>query len=300
MAKRLFLTGANGFVAGSIIEAALGQWEIHAASRGPAPVERPGLVWHSFDPFDMDAFHEVFHEIDPAAVVHTAAIADIDLCEANRELATRVNYTYTHDLAELCWDHDTRFVFLSTDTVFDGDRGMYTESEAPRPINFYADTKVRAETSIQDFGGNFVIARVALVMGLPVLGEGNSFVSRMAHALREGKQVTTPENEIRTPIDVITLGRALAELAGSEFRGIVHLSGNDRLNRLEMMQRIAKRLGLPTELVIGQDPSGIPGRAPRPRDVSLDNAKARGLLKTPMAGLEDGLELVLAAAKGAI
>jgi dTDP-4-dehydrorhamnose reductase len=300
MAKRLLLTGANGFVAGSIIQAAEGTWEVHAASRGLAPVEKPGLVWHSFDPMDMDAFHDVFHDINPAAVLHTAAIADIDLCQANRELATRVNYTYAHDLAELCWDHDARFVFLSTDTVFDGERGMYTENDVPRPINFYADTKVRAEKSIQEFDGNYLIARVALVMGLPVLGEGNSFVSRMAHALREGKQVTTPATEVRTPVDVITLGRALLELAGHSHRGIVHLSGNDRLNRHEMMQRIATRLGLPAELVIAQDPSGIPGRAPRPRDVSLDNSKARGLLKTPMVGLDDGLELVLAAVDGKV
>lgn len=300
MVNRLLLTGANGFVAGSIIEAALGTWEVHAVSRGLAPAKRQGLVWHSFDPLDIDAFHEVFHDVNPAVVIHTAAIADIDLCEANRELATRVNYTYTHELAELCWDHDTRFVFLSTDTVFDGERGMYTEADLPRPVNFYADTKVRAEKSIQEFGGNYVIARVALVMGLPVWGEGNSFVSRMAHALREGKQVTTPASEIRTPVDVITLGRALTELAGSDYRGILHLSGNDRLNRLEMMQRIARRLGLPAELIISHDPSGIPGRAPRPRDVSLDNTKAKGLLKTPMVGLDDGLELVLAAAKGKI
>ncbi|NUM53017.1 MAG: NAD(P)-dependent oxidoreductase [Candidatus Hydrogenedentes bacterium] len=300
MTKRLLLTGANGFVAGSIIEAAQGAWEVHAASRGAAPVDRAGLVWHSFDPFDLDAFHDVFHDVDPEAVVHTAAIADIDLCESNRELATRVNYTYAHDLAELCWDHDTRFVFLSTDNVFDGERGMYTEEDVPRPINFYADTKVRAENSVKEFGGNYLIARVALVMGLPVLGEGNSFVSRMAHALREGKQVTTPAQEVRTPVDVITLGRALLELAGHEHRGIVHLSGNDRLNRHEMMRRIARRLGLDEELVVAQDPSGIQGRAPRPRDVSLDNAKARGLLKTPMVGLDEGLELVLAAAKGKV
>lgn len=298
MAKRLLLTGANGFVAGSIIEAALGAWEVHAISRGVAPVKREGLVWHSFDPFDLDAFHDVYHEVDPLAVVHTAAIADIDLSEANRDLATRVNCTYTHDLAELCWDHDTRFVFLSTDNVFDGERGMYTEDDPTHPINFYGETKVRAEKSIQDFGGNYAIARVALVMGLPMLGEGNSFVSRMAKALREGKQVTTPEEEVRSPIDVITLGRALLELAGHEFRGVVHLSGSDRLNRHAMMRRIAKRLGLPEELVIAQDPSGIPGRAPRPRDVSLNNAKAKGVLKTPMVGLDDGLELVLATAKG--
>lgn len=298
MPKRLLLTGANGFVAGSIIEAALSDWEVHAVSRGPVPQERPGLVWHSFDPLDMDAFHDVFHEIEPATLIHAAAIADIDFCEANRELATRVNFEYTRDLADLCWDHDTRFIFLSTDTVFDGERGMYTEKDLPRPINFYADTKVRAEQAIEDFGGNYVIARVALVMGIPLWGEGNSFVTRMANTLKEGKQVTTPESEVRTPIDVVTLGRALVELAGNAYRGILHLSGNDRLNRLVMMRRIAERLELPSENVVSHDPTGIPGRAPRPRDVSLDNSRAKSVLTTPMLGLDDGLELVLSAVKG--
>ena len=92
----------------------------------------------------------------------------------------------------------------------------------------------------------------------------------------------------------------MLELAAHEYRGIVHLSGNDRLNRHEMMERIEKRVGWTKELVVGQDPAGIAGRAPRPRGVSLDNTRAKGVLKTPMVGLDDGLELVLAAVKGKV
>jgi dTDP-4-dehydrorhamnose reductase len=97
---------------------------------------------------------------------------------------------------------------------------------------------------------------------------------------------------------VITLGRALLELAGNDWTGVIHLSGNDRMTRFEMMRRIAKNLGYDAGLVVAHDPESIPGRAPRPRDVSLSNIKARSVLKTPMAGLERGLELVLAAKEG--
>ena len=203
----------------------------------------------------------------------------------------------TRELAELCEDHDIRFVFLSTDTVFDGERGLYSEDNPAHPVNFYGATKVRAEDAVTSVGGNSVIARVALVMGLPVLGVGNSFVSRMIAALDSGKNATAPSNEVRSPVDVITLGRALVELAGNDVQGRIHLSGNDVLNRYDMMLRIAARMGYAPDRIVAQDPSGIPGRAPRPRDVSLSNAKARAVLQTPMVGLDEGLELILASRK---
>ena len=114
----------------------------------------------------------------------------------------------------------------------------------------------------------------------------------MIAALKAGRQVAVPANEIRTPVDVITLGRALLELAGDAPRGIFHLAGNDRLNRLDLAQRIAASLGFPTSLIVAQDPSTIPDRAPR-HDVSLDNRKARAQLKTPMRSLDEALSLCL-------
>ena len=126
--------------------------------------------------------------------------------QANRELATRVRLHLHARACRAVLGPRYALHFLSTDTVFDGERGMYTETDIPALSISTPIPRSRGEID-QEFGGNFVIARVALVMGLPVLGEGNSFVSRMAHGLREGKQVTTPAAEVRTPVDVITLGR---------------------------------------------------------------------------------------------
>ena len=85
---------------------------------------------------------------------------------------------------------------------------------------------------------------------------------------------------------------------GVQLTGLIHIAGNDRLNRFAMVQQIADRLGYDLGLVVPTDPSGLPGRAPRPLDVSLDNSKARAVLDTPMRGLLDGLELVLSAREG--
>ncbi len=292
MSVRVLITGAGGFVAGSIIRQAAEAWEIHALSRSNAPFDRPGLSWHTLDPLDDAAMKSVFELIRPVAVIHTAAAADIDYCEANQDAARAINVELVRRLVSLCNSYDARLVHLSTDNVFDGTRGHYREEDETHPVNFYGCTKVEAETTVTH-ARNAVIARVALVMGLPMIGAGNSFLSRMRDAWAEGRRVGVPSNEIRSPIDVVTLGRALLELAVSDLQGVIHLAGNEVLNRYAMAVRIAEALGYSAELVESNEPRHIPGRAPRPRDVSMDNAKARATLDTPMLNLEEGLSLIL-------
>jgi dTDP-4-dehydrorhamnose reductase len=104
--------------------------------------------------------------------------------------------------------------------------------------------------------------------------------------------VAVPEREVRAPIDVITAGRALLELAAGLQQGIFHLPGRSRVNRLELNQAIAARFGLPQHLLIPAPPEAISGRAPRPRDVSLMNTRSDEL-KTPLLTLDQGLSLIL-------
>jgi len=235
----------------------------------------------------------LFAELKPAAVIHTAALADIDFCQAHPETARAVNVDLTRTLADLCRDTGAKLVFCSTDTIFDGERAPYDEIARAGPINFYAETKVEAEQIVTGLGAQAVIARLSLVVGLPVLGAGNSFLARMIATLKVGQPVAATEREVRTPVDVVTVGRALLELAAGNHAGIIHLAGRDRLNRFQIAQKIAAHFGFPKERIVAQAVAHWPGRAARPRDVSLENAKACTQLKTPMRTLDDGLSLIL-------
>ncbi len=300
MAKRLMVTGCDGFVAGCVVHQARASWDLHAFSLGEQLVEKEGMTWHTMDLLDFDALRAKFRAIRPDALIHAAAMADIDFCEANKDIARNVNVGITEELASLCRECGTRMIVLSTDTVFDGTKGLYDETNAPHAINFYAETKVAAERAVSSLGQNWVVTRLSLVVGLPMLGAGNSFLAKMIPAMEEGREVGFPDNEIRTPLDVITLARSLLELAENDYTGYLHLSGNDRMTRFEMAQRIADKLGLPRKLVVVKNANVSPDRAPRPRDVSLNNGKARSVLKTPMQGLEDGLDLVMSTKKGIV
>lgn len=294
----LLVTGASGFVGGSILAQAGRHWTVHGVARHVPEGAPAGVHWHAADICDAAALRAVFEKAKPAAVIHGAAIADIDYSEAHPDEATRINVDATQAIATLCAEFGARLVHCSTDTVFDGKNGCYTEADPPSPINHYAHTKVVAEQVVHVTLNNYAIARIALVMGLPLLGKGNAFLAKTIAALEAGETAGFPESEIRSPIDVITLGAALLELAGHEYRGILHLSGNTICTRLDMGRRIAVHLGYPVDHVVCKEAADMPGRAPRPRDVSLLNDRAGTVLKTRLCSIEEGLDRILAAKEG--
>jgi dTDP-4-dehydrorhamnose reductase len=290
--RKLMVMGANGFVAGSVLAQAGEDWQVHAVSRREPPARSGPCTWHTCDPLLPAQLEQLFREVKPAAVIHTAALADVDICQANPELARAANVDLTRTLVDLCGDTGARLVFCSTDTIFDGEHAPYREEDPPGPVNVYAQAKVDAEQAVSRLGAQGVIARLSLVVGLPVMGAGNSFVARMIASLKAGQPVGATEREVRTPVDVITVGRALLELAAGGDAGIIHLAGHDRLSRYQIAQKVAARFGFSPELIVAQPVAAWPGRAARPRDVSLHNAKACAQLKTPMLTLDEGLSLI--------
>lgn len=289
--RKLAMTGGGGFVAGSVVQQAPADWEVHALS-GKAPLAaKAGLVWHTLDLNQPADVHAAMAAIAPNVVIHAAAIGDIDFCENHPETAHAVNVGMTQSVAQCCRHRGTRLIYLSTDNVFDGTRGNYTEEDHPSPSNEYARTKAAGEAIVSALDGA-VIVRVALVMGFGLLGGGNSFLERTVPLFREGRTIYVPPEEIRTPIDVVTLGRALLELAALDWTGILHLAGNEALDRVSLTRRLAKLLGYSPDTVVPRSPTAIAGRAIRPRDVSLNNAKARALLKTPMRDFDSAFDLL--------
>jgi dTDP-4-dehydrorhamnose reductase len=293
MASTILVTGGAGFLGANILMQAGRETRVHAVDLAPLRLEGENLVWHALDLSEAEALGRLFRELRPDAVIHTAALSDIDFCEANPEEAEAVNVGASLRIAELCRASGARLVYFSSDSVFDGKKGRYAETDALGPINQYARTKAAAEAGIAGTCPDHVIIRPSLIMGLPVLESGNSFLWRLVQSLRRGIPSGFPSAEFRTPVDVITLSRAALECAAAGFTGPLHLAGNDRLSRYEIGLRIARALGYPDALIADKKPEVATGRALRPADASLDNARAKSLLSTPMKGFDEALRLVI-------
>lgn len=290
---RVLITGAGGFVAGSVLLQFPKRDEMFAISRKKCPtILQDRVQWFTVDGADEKDYIRVVEDVKPNCIIHTLAMADIDACEQDPNRAKFVNVDITQALLEASERMGSRFIFCSTDTVFDGRRGMYTELDSPSPLNVYGWTKVDAERAVMKSRVPWVIARLSLVMGFPMLGIGNSFFVRMERCAQSGQPIPMPADEYRTPIDVITVGQCLIELAKySDFTGIIHLAGNERISRYAMGIMIAREMGWDESLVCSSViQKGI--RAPRPKDVSLSNEKAKRLLTTPFLNVVEGIRRI--------
>src|ERR1700677_2057283 len=120
---KLAITGGGGFIAGSVIRQAGSTWDVHALS-GKSPLSKgPGLFWHTLDLKQPASVRAALDAITPDVVIHAAAIPDIDYCEKNPALARAVNVGMTAAVADWCTRKGRRMIFLSSDNVFDGEKG---------------------------------------------------------------------------------------------------------------------------------------------------------------------------------
>jgi dTDP-4-dehydrorhamnose reductase len=212
-------------------------------------------------------------------ILHAAAIARIDAGFQDPERAAQVNTRGTALLAELAERTGARLVLVSTDLVFDGERGNYREGDPPNPLSVYGRTKADAEATVLATNGN-AVARVSLLFGPSMWGTllgRPSFFDTTVEALRTGRPVTLFTDEWRTPLALTAAAESLIALVESDVSGLLHLGGPERLSRLEMGHMLAEHLGASSESIIAARREDVPSAEPRPRDTSLDSSRWRAL-----------------------
>lgn len=279
--KTLLLTGATGFLGRRLAPGLARDWAVAGAARGASG---PGTV--RLDLEDAESVRRAFDRVRPAAVVHCGAMARPDDCERDPERARRVNADAARLVAELCGASGARLVHLSTDLVFDGEKGWYAEDDAPRPISTYGRVKLESEEAVLNAAPGACVLRVAAVYGRPA-GAGSCFVDELRAALSRGEPVGAFTDQWRTP----TAGDRLDEvilrlLADPDLEGVYHWGGAERVTRFESAVLLCRAFGWDERLVRPTRAADKRAAAPRPRDSSLDSgrlAAALGLAPTPLA-----------------
>ena len=270
---RILVTGASGQLGAYLLRELRGA-DVTAWS-GSSRGERFGVPLRPVDLADRDAVAAAFREARPDAVIHAAALARIADCRRDPEQARRVNTDAAALLGGLADAAHARMVHVSTDLVFDGEHASYREDDPPRPLSVYGRTKADAETAVLAAPRSAVV-RVSLLYG-PTLAGRPSFFDEQAAALRERRKVTLFADEWRTPIDLATAARALIAVARSDYTGVLHIGGPERMSRLAMGRRLAALLGADPSVIVAARREDAPAGEPRPRDTSLDSSRWRRL-----------------------
>jgi len=224
---------------------------------------------------DADRIDRVLRRVEPDALLHTAALSRVSVCERSPALAAILNEHAVSTLARVCGSMRIRFLSTSTDLVFNGLQPPYTESSPISPVNVYGESKAAGEREAVRFAGNSVILRPALMYGAPAIS-GTSFSEWMRTEWRAGRATPLYTDQYRTPVFVEDLAAAMLDLAEAKTRGIFHLAGPERINRLDFGRLLAERLGFGADLIrpVRMDEVKVPGK--RPPDVSLCSERTEG------------------------
>jgi dTDP-4-dehydrorhamnose reductase len=258
---KLLVTGASGFLGRALLACAEG--------------DVTGLT-SSTDVRDAAALRAAFAAASPAIVIHTAY-------RQHGEEAMAVNADGAANVARACREAGARLVHVSSDVVFggDGDRLLH-EADEVRPVTEYGATKAAAERRVMEIDPAALLVRTSLILGGPG-HEASPHEERALAAARGELDLEFFTDEIRSPIQVDDLARALLDLAATDARGPLHLGGPDAVSRLELAQLVVA--------AAGRDPATLRGRpAPpdRPRHCPLDSSRALGLLRvSPPRGVRE-------------
>lgn len=268
---RILLTGATGHLGPYVLRELRGRGLPALGWRRDAGGRLFDLPIRQVDVSDAQAVARAWSEEPPTHVLHAAALSAIADCYRDPAAAERINVAGTRHLAEHARRFGARLLFVSTDLVFDGAKGDYTETDVPRPLSIYARSKLAAETVVADLP-QALIVRVSWLLGPKLVGPPR-FLDDLLAKLRAGQPVRLFTDEYRSVLPLTWAARALVDALLSDATGLLHLGGPERISRYELGLRLAEQLQVPMELVEGCQQADVPAPEPRPRDVSLSSQR---------------------------
>lgn len=265
-----------------------------AASRGDDVVgtyrsRRPDLQlpMEILDATDRARVADLLRRNGPDAVVLAAAMTSVDACEASPELALLLNGTVPGLLAEECRNRGIRLVHLSTDYVFDGRRGAYTENDPPSPIQVYGRSKLEGERAVFASGADAAVVRLSTPYG--VTPRRQNFASWVEQKLSAGEAVKAANDQITSPTYVPDLAEAVQALLRGWRPGLHHLAGAQAISRFDFAVEVANAFGLDAGLLEPVPLRALDMKAPRPLHSDLDSRRATDVLQVTMSDARTGI-----------
>lgn len=281
---RAVVVGASGQIGGWLshwLEA--GNHEIIGTY---ATVPFPGLI--ALNAEDGAAASRLLRENHPDVVFYPAGFTWVDGCERDPARARASNLDQPLHLAREAAGVGARFIYLSTDYVFDGTTGPDSESTTPNPLSAYGNAKRDAEIAIgEELGDSALIVRTCWVYGPE--RQGKNFAYQVVKALRAGKPVVCPADQTSTPSYGPDVAQAIVALVERRESGLIHVAGPDVMSRPDFARKIARVFGLDTSLIVARPTSELAQTAPRPLAGGLRTPRLDALLPGLMRPLQESL-----------
>lgn len=238
---------------------------------------------------DKLALKKIFSLYDPELVVLNAALTNVDYCQNNQEEAWRINVGAVKNIVDECKNYRSKLVFFSSEYVFDGLSGPYSEEDQPNPVCFYGQNKLEAESIIQGNLKDYLIIRTTVVYGKEK--QGKNFAMRLIETLKRGESVRVPSDQVSSPTYALNLAQLVEALIQKDKSGIYNVVGKDIMDRCAFALEVCSVFGLDKSKVIPVATAQLNQSAPRPLQVGLSVNKIEQENLGKVLGVKEGLSL---------
>ena len=274
---KILITGASGLLGARLAEMALARGhEVYSGYNSHQA--RSGKPVH-LEITDQLSVAKLVSSVKPEVIIHTAALTDVDQCETERQLAYNVNAKGTENIARASRESSCFLIYVSTDAVFDGEKGGYSEGDSPHPLNWYGYTKLKGEEFTKSHANEWCIARTSVVYGWGREHRAN-FATWVLQNLTPEKELKVVNDQFASPTLNSNLAAMLLEVAETKITSLIHLAGLTRVSRYEFAQSLARTFSLDAKLVRALAIEELKAwKAPRAHDSSLSVALANTILR---------------------
>ena len=272
--KKLLIIG-KGFLGNSLSKLAIKKFDVFEASL------KHGLF---VDIQKIQSIEKLIKKHDPDIIINCAAITNIEKTENDTQKLFLVNAQGPGNIAKIAKKYSKKFIHISTDSVFDGNKKKYNELDLPNPLNEYSKSKFQGEQLVLENNSNSIIVRTNFYG----YDENGKFLFNwIINQLNNKKSIIGYEDIIFNPLEINNLSELLLELCLIEFKGIIHLAGDEIFSKFDFIEKIALSLNLDRKLVIRGNSDQIKLIAKRPKNTTLDNSISKKILSTKIKKLNE-------------
>jgi len=289
---RVLITGSNGLLGQKLVKTFSSDHQTTGIDlQIESFIPEENFTYQNLSIFQTENLAGFIYTLNPEVVINTAAYTDVDNCEDNKELAWETNVEGVKNLADLCRIMNAKLIQLSTDYIFSGEEGPYSEDDTPNPVGYYGLTKLESEKEIFERKIDFLIVRTNVLYGKGKNTRPN-FVLWLIQKLSSKERVKIVTDQYNNPTLADNLADAIKEAIEKNISGILNIAGSEYLSRYDFALKVAKKFNFDKNLISLALTSELKQKAPRPHRGGLKIDKAKKLLKTELLDVEKGLEYI--------
>jgi dTDP-4-dehydrorhamnose reductase len=292
---KILITGSNGLLGQKLVYLLKEKTNITciATARGENRIKnKDGYIFETLDLTNEKDVYQVINKHKPDCIIHTAAMTNVDECELKPDDCKLNNITATANIVNSCKDFTPHVIYISTDFVFDGTAGPYSEDDATNPLSIYANSKLEAEKIVENSGLPFSILRTMIVYGITDDVQRSNIILWTKKSLEEGKDIRVINDQFRGPTLAEDLASACYEAAIRKATGIFHVSGREVISIIDIANKVADYFGLDKKYIHPVSTAELNQPAKRPLKTGFIISKAERELGFNPHSIEEGIEIV--------